>query len=74
MFRCKFAAFIIASAAYDAQNAVLEVEFVGEGQIWQYMEVPEEVWYRFRKETGPDAFFNRYIQGCYQEKRVFQDI
>ncbi len=70
MVRCKFAAVAIASAGYDAQYAVLEVEFAGDGQIWQYLGVPEELWYRFKKEAVPDIFFHSYIKGCYTEKRI----
>lgn len=70
MVRCKFAALTIASAGYDAQYAILEVEFAHDGQVWQYLGVPEEIWYRFKKESVPDDFFHSYIQGCYDEKRI----
>lgn len=70
MVRCKFAALTISSAGYDAQYAVLEVEFAQDGQVWQYLGVPEELWYRFKKEAVPDNFFHSYIQGCYTEKRI----
>lgn len=74
MLRCRFTALTIASAGYDAQSTILEVEFARDGQIWQYFGVPEELWYRFRKESGPDVFFRRFIQGCYTEKRIFSDV
>ena len=70
MFRYNFAAWTIASAGYDAQQAVLEVEFAHDGQVWQYLGVPEDIWYRFKKENGPDGFFHGYIKGCYVEKRI----
>lgn len=70
MLRCKFAALTVASAGYDAQNEVLEIEFARDGQIWQYLGVPEELWYRFKKESLPDDFFHVHIKGCYVEKRV----
>lgn len=71
MFRCKFAAATITSAGYDAQYAVLEVEFARDGQVWQYFDVPEEIWYHFRQTAGPDAFFHSQIKGRYDERRVF---
>lgn len=74
MFRCKFAAATIASAGYNAQYAVLEVEFAHDGQIWQYLGVPEELWYRFKQETGPDNFFHSYIKGCFDEKRISSGV
>lgn len=70
MVRCKFAALTVASAGYDAQSAILEVEFACDGQIWQYFGVPEELWYRFKRESGPDQFFHNYIKGCFVEKRI----
>ena len=70
MLRCKFAAPTIVSAGYDPQRAVLEVEFALDGQIWQYLDVPEEVWYRFKKEVGAEHFFHANIKGCYREKRI----
>lgn len=70
MFRYHFAALTIASAGYDAQYAVLEVEFAHNGQVWQYLGVPEDVWYQFKKESGPDKFFHSSIKGCYAEKMI----
>lgn len=70
MIRCKFAAVTISSAGYNAQHQILEVEFARDGQIWQYLDVPEELWYRFKKESLPDDFFHSFIQGCYAEKRI----
>lgn len=70
MQRCKFGGTAIASAGYDAQCTLLEIEFAYDGQVWQYIGVPEELWYRFKNVTGPDCFFWNYIQGCYTEKRV----
>lgn len=68
--RCRFGGVVISAAGYDAQCALLEVEFAQNGQVWQYMDVPEETWYRFKNEEGPDMFFHRHIKGCYSEKRV----
>lgn len=65
--RCKFASMIIASASYDAQCELLEIEFGYDGQIWQYFDVPEDIWYRFKGEERPELFFHKYIKGCYPE-------
>ena len=69
MVRCKFGGAIIESAGYDAQKALLEVEFVRNGQVLQYSGVPEDVWYRLKCESKPDFFFQRAIKGCYREKK-----
>ncbi len=73
MHRCRFGGTAIAAAGYDAQCALLEVEFTRSGQVGQYVGVPEETWYRFRSEEGPDLFFHRHIKGYYVEKRIFPD-
>ena len=37
---------MIKSAGYDAQQQMLEIEFANNGQIWQFDNVPEDIWYR----------------------------
>lgn len=71
--RCKFPGAVIASAGYDAQCEVLEIEFSQDGQIWHYFSVPEDIWYRFKCGVNPELFFHRYIKGCYIEKRVLPE-
>lgn len=73
MFRCKFTAITIISAGYDPQRALLEVKVARNGEVWQYQDVPEELWYRFKGDRDPDVFFRRYIQGCYAEQQAFSE-
>ena len=68
MRRFWFGSPVIASAGYNAQCELLEVEFVQNGKILQYANVPEEIWYQFRQERCPEAFFHKYIKGIYREK------
>ena len=68
MRRFWFGSPLIASAGYNAQCELLEVEFVQNGKILQYTNVPEEIWYQFRQERCPEAFFHKYIKGAYREK------
>ena len=70
MHRLKFGGSVVASAGYDAQCELLEIEFTGDGQIWQYSEVAEEIWYQFKCEARPDYFFHNYIKGNYIEKQI----
>lgn len=48
MKRIMWANPMIKSAGYDAQQQMLEIEFANNGQIWQFDNVPEDIWYRFR--------------------------
>ncbi|MCM1569223.1 MAG: KTSC domain-containing protein [Roseburia sp.] len=70
MERCRFGGTVIDSAGYDAQCAILEIEFARDGQIWQYAGVPEEIWYCLKKGDMPDCFFHKFIKGQYTESRI----
>ena len=58
---------MIKSAGYDAQQQMLEIEFANNGQIWQFDNVPEDIWYRFRSHHLPELFFHNFIMGHYPE-------
>ena len=60
----------IKSAGYDAQQQMLEIEFASDGQIWQFDNVPEDIWYRFRSYLLPEFFFHNFIMGCYPERQM----
>ncbi|MBQ2804139.1 MAG: KTSC domain-containing protein [Lachnospiraceae bacterium] len=74
MLLFRFGNNVIAAAGYNAQCELMEIEFVNDGQVWQYFDVPEEVWYQFKYNTAPDCFFNNFIKGNYVEKRVLLDV
>lgn len=61
-----FGGTLVETAGYDAQCAVLEVKLTV-GGICRYMDVPEDVWYRFREDFSPDRYYRRYICGCFPE-------
>jgi len=58
---------LIEKIGYDPQCALLEVVLVNGGQVFQYEEVPEDVWYRLRATHHPDEYYRRKICGCYHE-------
>lgn len=58
---------LIETMGYEPQRALLEVKLSGDGKVWQYRDVPEDVWYQFREDRHPDAYFRRYICGRYRE-------
>lgn len=61
----------ITSMGYDAQLAVLEIEFRIDGQVWQYYGVPEDIWYALRSTTFKDSFYYEYISGKYSERLMY---
>lgn len=60
----------IASAGYDALRAVLELEFLSDGQVWQFYDVPECVWYEWRKTEETVSFFHTNILGRYAARQI----
>lgn len=60
----------VASAGYDALCAILELEFQPDGQIWQYYDVPEHVWYDWRKTADSSSFFHTNILGKYEARQI----
>lgn len=60
----------IASAGYDALCAILELEFCSGGEIWQFYDVPEQVWYEWRRTEAAQSFFHTHISGRYVAKQI----
>lgn len=61
---------LIQTMGYDPQNALLEVRLLNDGKIRQYRDVPEDIWYCMRENRSPDAYYRRYICGCYPESVI----
>ena len=51
-------------------NALLEVRLLRRGRVRQYEDVPEDVWYRFRENGHPDAYYRSRICGRYKESVI----
>ena len=56
------------SIGYDADSSTLEIEFHS-GEIWQYFEVPEQIFYEM-KSVSIGKYFQLKIKNQYREKRV----
>jgi len=56
------------SIGYDAESSTLEIEFQS-GEIWQYYEVPESIFYEM-KSVSIGKYFQLMIKNQYKEKRV----
>lgn len=70
MYRSHWGSQMIKSAGYDAQQQRLEIEFVSDGHICQFENVPEDIWYQFRNHHFPEIFFRNSIMGYYPERRI----
>ena len=60
---------MIASLGYDANSSTLEVEF-NSGAVWQYYEVPENVYYDMMNSGSLGKFFHSNIKEQYREAQV----
>lgn len=61
---------MITSMGYDFQQAVLEIEFKSNGQVWQYFDVPESLWYEMESASSVGKFFRSNIRGVFAENRI----
>lgn len=61
---------MITSIGYDSSNAVLEIEFKSNGQVWQYFDFPESEWYQFENTESQGKFFLKRIKNQYSESQV----
>ncbi|MDE0053207.1 MAG: KTSC domain-containing protein [Gammaproteobacteria bacterium] len=59
----------IASVGYDAASETLEVEFL-DGSLYQYYNVPENMYDRMMAEGSKGRFLHAYIKNAYPYSRV----
>lgn len=59
----------VASIGYDPKTHTLEVEFQN-GNVYQYFDVPQDVYDAFNGAESTGKFLNSQIKGCYRYARV----
>lgn len=59
----------IASVGYDAQKQILEIEF-HHGAVYQYFDVPKEVYYGLMKATSHESYFFYEIKEKYSYNKI----
>jgi hypothetical protein len=57
------------SVGYDAATSTLEVEFRN-GSVYQYTNVPSELWTRFRHAESIGRFFQENVRDQFETMRV----
>ena len=60
---------VIRSIEYNAANAVLTIVFVT-GSVYDYFDVPQEVYEQFKSFREKGVFYNEQIKGKYRFARV----
>ena len=56
----------ILDVEYFPIRKLLEIQFVNDENVYQYYEVPEEVWYAMRNTLSMDLYFNSQISSQYK--------
>ena len=59
----------LASIGYDSQTLTLEVCFKS-GRIYQYFDVPENIYDGLRATGSPGGYLNRNVKGNFRYARV----
>jgi len=65
MKRTAVASSTLNSVGYDSQTMTLELEFTS-GDVYQYFDVPVEVYLKLRQSESPGRFFNERIKENYR--------
>jgi hypothetical protein len=69
MNRTRVTSSSLASVGYSPTTATLEVEFK-HGAVYQYLDVPTEVFEAFLAAESKGTFFNSTVKNCYSYRRV----
>ena len=60
---------VLASAGYDAERRILELEFVS-GDVYRYWVVPERVWRGLWEAESAGHYFTTVIRDAYPTEKV----
>ena len=69
MQRYSVASSNIASVGYDLATETMEVQFLS-GSVYQYYNVPENMYDRLMREGSKGRFLHTYIKNAYPYSRV----
>jgi hypothetical protein len=56
---------LLATAGYDSGQSILQLE-LRDGAVYQYFDVPEEIYHRLLAAESKGNYFNRYIRGHFR--------
>ena len=59
----------ISSMNYDPGTATLKITFVT-GKIYDYKNVPEEIYYALKTSSSKGIYFNKYIKDKYLFEKI----
>jgi hypothetical protein len=60
---------VIAHIEYDREKALLTIRFTS-GVVYQYLDVPEEVYVAFKQYREKGVYLNKEIKGKYAYRKM----
>ena len=60
----------LASIGYDPSNKILEVEFRDSGSVYQYYDVPQDIYDKLENASSIGKFFYKEIRGKFRDKKI----
>ena len=60
---------VVAKYRYNPEKLILTVEFVS-GLVYEYLDVPENIYEAFRMSRSKGTFLNTYIKGNYAYQKI----
>lgn len=61
---------MMVSIGYDSSSGTLEIEFKGDGAVWQYYDFPEAMWHEFENAESQGKYWHANIKKKFREARV----
>lgn len=62
----------ILSIGYSSDLNILEIEFIKNGKIYQYLDVPENIFLSIMSASSHGRFFNRFVKNKYKFRLLFK--
>ena len=66
---CSMPSTVIAHIDYDREKALLTIRF-NSGLVYQYLDVPEEVYTAFKQYREKGVYLNKFIKGKFAYKKL----
>jgi hypothetical protein len=60
---------VVAAIKYDVSSSALRIIFVS-GKVYDYKDVPEEVYTAMKTSVSKGIFFNEHIKGKYEYEKI----
>jgi hypothetical protein len=60
---------VVSKISYNPETAILRITFVS-GMIYDYKDVPEEIYYAMKTSGSKGAYLNQHIKNHYKFEKI----